>query len=70
MGQVKNDHFFLKGLCLYDLMYVYIYIHIFVLACWAKRLGEDSSKIQCRNKLLSNKIVIVEFFFCGSNVFK
>lgn len=68
MGQVKNGAlFFFEG---FMFTWFYVYIYKYVLACWAKQLGEDSSKIQCRNKLLSNKIVIVESFFCGSNVFK
>ena len=69
MGQVKNGALFF---CFEGFMFIWFYVHIYiyVLACWAKKLGEDSSKIQCWNKLLSNKIVIVEFFSVAQIVFK
>ena len=72
-SQNRRLVFFLKGLYLYDSMYMYVYMYIYIYTCTSllgKKLGEDSSKIQCRNKLLSNKIVIVEFFSVAQIVFK
>ena len=61
--------------CFEGFMFIWFYVHIYIYiyictSLLGEKIGWGFFKNPCRNQLLSNKIVIVELFFCGSIVFK